>query len=103
MVDYGYIKIIQKKELDNAMYGKDTKKSKLKLFELIEEEKSPETYSIRDLCSVVGTKVVHCENRLITYRISTTEYLRRILIKTGYATTGDKAALFERFLAVLQA
>ena len=92
-----------KKELDMAIYGKDTKKSKIKLFESIEKEKMQDKYSIRDLCTLVGTKVIHCEDRLITYNIVKMDYLRGICIKTGYPTTGDKATLFARVLKVLKA
>ena len=97
-----------KRELDDFLYGKETKKSKRTLWILLKSKsilrtENPKRMNIEELEYMVGTKVVHCEDTLFTYKTVNMDYMRRILIRTGFSTKGDKATLFQRFCKVLNA
>ena len=92
-----------KKELDTLVYGRATKKTKRSLFDSIPCENPRGTsYTIRALCTLVGTKVLHCENRLLTYKSTTVADMRNILVRLGQSVHGDKKTLYGRLIGSLE-
>ena len=96
-----------KPNLDRDFYGKKTKKSKQKIFDEIKEDsmEGQRTFTIDQLTEVVGTKVLHCENRLLTYHISTCEYLINVLLRSGShcRKAEKKKILYQRLVTHLHA
>lgn len=97
-----------KRELDEHLFTEKTNKGKRILWGLLKAQSShcteiPTRMDIDKLSEKVGTKVVHCEATLLTYQTITIDNMRRIFIRTGSSTQGDKATLFKRFCKVLNA
>ena len=96
-----------KKSLDEFIYGCISKKPKKTLFSQLKEDNAmnSNSFTIEKLSKLVGTKVIHCENRLLTYRIAKVDYLQSVLVRSGsYFHSGErKDVLFERLVKQLNA
>ena len=59
-----------KKSLDLEVYGQSTSKAKRTIFNQINEDciNGESEFTIEKLTDMVGTKVLHCANRLLTLR-----------------------------------
>ena len=96
-----------KESLDLEMYGCVTTKRKRAIFNEMKEDRyaGSSEFTIDELTEMMGEKVVRCENRLVTYRLVTVDYLQKKLIRyNSHCTKNDvKEVLFERLVKVLQA
>ena len=91
-----------KKALDQLLYNRETNKTKRSLFDSITCENPRKSFTLTSLCTLLETKVLHCENRLLTYKSVTCNSIRLLLVRMGQNTTGDKKALYGRLIKTLE-